>query len=973
MNITTTAGDERRIAGPRRLRSAAAMAAVATAAAAAGAGLVPAPALAAAAGGGHPPAQLHRAARSDGGLTISGRVTDAGGHRGWPVYARVWLSGTSVVTFTNPVTGQYRLPVPHSGSYTVRADPITQGYEAVTARVTVGRASIIRNLADPVNRVTCTAPGYHEVVSLSEDFSQSTAPPGWKVVTTGYPGNSWVFNTAGGTPNYTGATGNYAMAFENQTADPTDTTLISPAVNLHAGPVPVLRFDEYADSTGSPREEVDLSIDGGKAWRDIWAVIGYQQTGQLVLPLPRAAGKSAVRVRFRYTDLEDSGGGISIWQVDDVTVADCEAASGGLLVGRVSDANTGRAVDAATVTSSDQPRQSAAAIATAGDPAIGGGLYWLFSGLTGSRPFTAAARDYATKTSDVTVRAGRVTVADFRLAAGRLTVTPASLTATARLGGRATASVTVRNTGTAPASVAISPTWPSGSAVLGTAAETGVRSAPLRRISGHFKPGIGLRGKHLPGAAHVTPAAAAPAPAAVAAGQGDGPWRTVASIPQAVNGGAAATDPATGQVYVVGGGAAAGDATAAGYVLDPATGRWQALPPMSHARGGAQAAFIGGRLYVTGGSDELQNPVPYTEIYDPALGRWSAGASVPYAYTGAATAVLDGKMYLVGGCDPDSGDCGESAAQVYDPATNQWSFAAPYPVPLAFMACGGIGGGLYCAGGGNDLYTTSAGYVYDPAANTWSPIPYLPIDLWGSDYAAANGQLLISGGVTDDSTVVTNQGYAYDPAAGAWSPLPNAPGPPVYEGSGACGFYDIGGTTASNGNSDGVAELPGYGGCGGPPWLSLTPSEFTLAPGQATTVTVTMNAATSLVSQPGTYTATLLVSSDTPYTAPTAAVTLTATPPATWGRLAGTVTGRACNGTTTALAGATVQISGRHGTWTPTTNTRGRYALWLDDDNSPATLIVSQPGWQPQAATATITPRATTTRNFTLAPAGGCG
>jgi hypothetical protein len=267
-----------------------------------------------------------------------------------------------------------------------------------------------------------------------------------------------------------------------------------------------------------------------------------------------------------------------------------------------------------------------------------------------------------------------------------------------------------------------------------------------------------------------------------------------------------------------------------------------------------------------------------------------------------------------------------------------------------------------------------AGYVYDPQANTWSPIPHLPIDLWGGASSVANGELLISGGVTAQSTVVTNQGYAFSPATDAWTPLPNAP-EPLYLSAGACGFYQIGGIGENGTPVAGVAQLPGYGGCGGPSWLTARPSQLTLAPGHSARVTVLLDAASPSVTQPGTYTATLQFSSDTayPYPAPTLPVRLTATPPASWGRLAGTVTGRSCNGHTAPLPGATVQVNGAHGTWTLTTGQNGRYTLWLDKDNSPATLIASQPGWQPQVTTAHITPQATTTRNFTLAQATGCG
>jgi hypothetical protein len=146
-----------------------------------------------------------------------------------------------------------------------------------------------------------------------------------------------------------------------------------------------------------------------------------------------------------------------------------------------------------------------------------------------------------------------------------------------------------------------------------------------------------------------------------------------------------------------------------------------------------------------------------------------------------------------------------------------------------------------------------------------------------------------------------------------------------------------------------------------------------VAPGHSARVSLLLNAASPSVTQPGTYTATLQFSSDSPYPAPALQVRLTATPPASWGRLAGTVTGRSCSGRTAPLAGATVQVNAAHGTWTLTAGHNGRYALWLDKDNSPATLIASQPGWLAQVSTAPITPTSTTTRDFTLAKATGCG
>src|SRR5690606_26480965 len=103
------------------------------------------------------------------------------------------------------------------------------------------------------------------------------------------------------------------------------------------------------------------------------------------------------------------------------------------------------------------------------------------------------------------------------------------------------------------------------------------------------------------------------------------------------------------------------------------------------------------------------------------------------------------------------------------------------------LACGGLDGQVICAGGSADASSTHT-YAYDPGSNTWTPRADLPIDLWGMGYTAANGQLLVSGGVTDQFATVTNEGFAFDPAADTWSPLPNSNNA-VYRGGSGCGFY----------------------------------------------------------------------------------------------------------------------------------------------------------------------------------------
>jgi N-acetylneuraminic acid mutarotase len=919
--------------------------------------------------------------------TVSGTVTDASGH-GWPLYAQVQVPGTPVSTYTNPVTGRYQVTLPVTGAaYTLDASAVYPGYQAGTASVTPATAGASQDFGltvDPMSN--CAAPGYQPVYNgYRQTFSTGTTPAGWTLSNfAGDGGVGWVFDNPQHLRNDTGGSGGFAYVTGIQ--DYLGATMTTQPLDLSGDQDPVLQFDTNVWGEG----DVWVSPNGGQSWTTVFSSASSDYpTGPVptteTIPLPAsAAGQPDVLVRFLFSG--------DYQEVDNIFVGElsCAPTAGGLVVGQVRDRNTGQPVDGAQVSVGGA---AATTVPAPDDPAVGGGLYWLFSG-AGTQALAASAPfGYSPAAADVTVTGGAVTRADLTLAAPRLALSPGRVAGAAATGsGAATEHLTVANTGSAPTTVTLDaqqgPFTVAGQptdTAAGTAAETARAAAgpPLRTVAGHFGPG--LPGK--PDGPAVQPAAVPSAAGLAQPGGGDTSWVPVAHFPEDVYDDAAAEDPATGQVYVVGGVNTLGVylASAEAWMFSPASGTWTQLPDMASQREAPAAAFIGGKLYVTGGADpsDVVNQTAL-EIYDPRTGQWSAGAPVPHAYYGSATAVLDGKMYVIGGCDINS-QCRYRNVQVYDPATNTWAQAAPYPRPISFGACGGIGGKLYCAGGyDNNLgHGTAAAYVYNPQANAWSPIASMPIDLWGGAYAAANGQLLVSGGVTSGPIIsgfgeeVTNQGFTYNPATSAWTPLPNA-ADTVYRGGSACGLYQVGGIAGTYESvyaapADTAQQLPGYGGCdggAGVPWLSLSHSQLTLAPGQRATVTVTLNAADPSVSQPGTYTATLTAEASTPYLSPVANVALAASPPRTWGELSGTVEGKACDGSTAALAGVAVQIDSAAGSWTLTTDTSGQYAIWLDAGDSPLTLIATDPDYLAQAVTASLTARKTTTVNLTLSQAG---
>jgi N-acetylneuraminic acid mutarotase len=910
--------------------------------------------------------------------TISGTVTDGSAHH-WPLYARVSIPGTPAVAYSNPVTGHYSLTVLQNQSYTLDVDAHSPGYQATTQQVSTGTAAVTQDIAVPVDASTCSAPGYHfDYSGQPQTFDGGTAPDGWTVTNnTGTAG--WEFSDPG-RANNTGGSGGFAIA-DSLSGGQEDTELVSPVTDLSSATTPILQFNSDLEGYYNDTAGIDLSTDGGQTWTNVWEQDGWPgQPGpqQDIIPLPAAAGQSQVQVRFHFT------GDYSLWwELDNIFLGNrsCDPVPGGLVTGRVTDKNTGAGVAGATVTGSATSGVSATTEPAGGDPATGDGFYSMFYPGTGSKPVAAAMTSYTGVKKSIAVTPDAVTTKNFALPAGQFSVSKPGVTVTTGMGSTKTATFTVTNTGTAPATANISEEPGSF-----TQQQAG---APVRLVKGTFS-----LGSHAAAAAHARPGAtpaaharpgATPAGGAVggqapavkadknggSANPADPPWSAIADYPTRIMDESLVTDPGTGQVYSVGGFDGTADTTN-GYVYDPAAQTWTAIAPMRYAREHAAAAWINGRIYVAGGWDTAGDPVPQLEIYDPATNTWSSGAAMPAGLAASGVAVYNARLYVIGGCD--AANCDHTNVQVYDPAANSWSAAASYPEPASWLACGTLYGQVDCAGGQNQNGETTDAFSYDPAANQWSQVASLPIQMAAMSYATSGGRLLVSGGITQNEVYLTNQAFSYDPDTNAWTALPNA-NYTVYRAASACGLYTVGGSVGGVSPIVSGETLPGYGQCAGNfdvGWLTESGTSLSLAPGQSKTVTLTFDAADSSVTQPGAYDAELGLATSTPYPQPPVYVTLNATPPKTWGKITGTLTGANCDGTTPALAGAVVQVDTWAGNYTLLTDANGHYGLWLDKRSDPLTLIATGSGWQPQTAKAHVTAGTVTTRNFTLKPQRAC-
>ncbi|GAA1318239.1 hypothetical protein GCM10009635_03180 [Actinocatenispora thailandica] len=871
--------------------------------------------------------------------TVTGTVTDGSGH-GWPLYSKVTVDGMpGGPVYTNPYNGKFSVDLPADKDYTLHVSSELPGYTGVDTAVHVGDADVHHNVQLLTDATTCAAPGYTKKYDgTNQSFDGTTAPDGW-TVTDATGDGGWSFTDDGNRGNKTGGDGGFAIIDSDHlgSSKTEDTTLTSPVTDLSAVDSPAVGFDTYYDGYSNQVADVDVSVDGGANWSNVWHETTGITSGHQEVQVPEAANQSAVQVRFHFT-----GHYGWYWELDDVFVGDayCAPVHGGLVAGQVKDANTGDGIKSASVSSDDKPAETASTT-----DAVDGGFYWMFSSLTGAHPFTASKGGYQSVSQSVSVATDDVTRADFTLTAGQISVNKTSIKKTVGWGGTATGAVTVTNTGGQPATVKV------GEQPGGFQMQSKSTGAPLHKVKAHTTPTriAGTKGKA------ENPPSEVPA--------ADDAWTTIANAPTAIQDNAVGVY--NGKVYSAFGYNGSAD-TKDLYVYDPSDGSWSQLASAADVREGNPAhGFIDGKFYVVGGWGADGNPDTKLEIYDPASNSWSTGTSAPSIYAGAGSAVLDGKLYSIGGC---TSTCGQKAVTVYDPASDSWAQAADYPEATSWLSCGALSGKIYCAGGSASSSSKHT-YAYDPGADTWTQVADLPIDLWGSASTAANGLLLVSGGVTGNGAAITNQGYAYNPQDDSWSPLPNA-NTSLYRSGSSIGFYAIGG------NPGGAFVPPvatsevlgGYdqGGNSDVTWMSLNRTQFTLAPGESKRIKVSLDASVPEITQPGDYTAGIGLSTDTPYGVAPVKVTMHVQPPSTWGKITGTVSGDDGKGNVTPLAGVTVQIDSWTASYTLKTDKDGHYALWLDYRNNPLTVIYAKDGYQPQVKSVTIKEGKTVTVSITL-------
>ncbi|MBI5563755.1 MAG: discoidin domain-containing protein [Chloroflexi bacterium] len=149
---------------------------------------------------------------------------------------------------------------------------------------------------------------------LIENFESGVLPAGWQVSGTT---QGWRFDDPKRRTNLTGGTGKFAIVdsdYEGYVK--ITTTLRTPPLDLSAAASVRLTFKTMFRPYQTSTADVDVSVDNGATWTNIWRKTGADYNGTISLLVPQAVGQSTVLFRFHYYNADFA----FYWLVDDVEV-----------------------------------------------------------------------------------------------------------------------------------------------------------------------------------------------------------------------------------------------------------------------------------------------------------------------------------------------------------------------------------------------------------------------------------------------------------------------------------------------------------------------------------------------------------------------------------------------------------------------------------------------------------------------------
>jgi N-acetylneuraminic acid mutarotase len=165
-----------------------------------------------------------------------------------------------------------------------------------------------------------------------------------------------------------------------------------------------------------------------------------------------------------------------------------------------------------------------------------------------------------------------------------------------------------------------------------------------------------------------------------------------------------------GDELIVAGGARDRIPVASAYSYDFNNRRWSRLPDMGSRREHVGDAVVGGRLYVLGGRAPQSLAVDTAERYDPATRRWEALPPLPVPVGGVAAVAARGDVITLGGGDDGRGTV-SGAVQEFDPASDSWSLLSGLRIARHGHGAAFLGGRVWVFGGSDCAYYHSTDSV----------------------------------------------------------------------------------------------------------------------------------------------------------------------------------------------------------------------------------------------------------------------
>jgi N-acetylneuraminic acid mutarotase len=231
---------------------------------------------------------------------------------------------------------------------------------------------------------------------------------------------------------------------------------------------------------------------------------------------------------------------------------------------------------------------------------------------------------------------------------------------------------------------------------------------------------------------------------------------------------------AGGAIYVVGGFAPDGRASARVDAFSPRTNAWRRAPDLPVTTHHPTAAGYRGRLYVAGGYGADSQPL--SRAFVLVNGRWTPLPDMPEPRAAAGAAFVNGRLYVVGGVARTGGRRLATSALRFDPATRRWT-RVPGPTPREHLGVTSLNGVLYAVAGRKLGFDTNLATFesYRPGARTWRRLKPVP-GKRGGTAAGGVGRLIVSiGGEQFSGTIRTV--FGYDVVNRRWRRLPDLPTP----------------------------------------------------------------------------------------------------------------------------------------------------------------------------------------------------